>query len=488
MGIKVLIAMRGFEEPQVKEIMENLNERGAGIGSIATVHTKIGVLQACSEDPGIRVAIISEYLESGFPYKTEEFDEIDSIREELKVIPILMDTHRGKKFAEELHAQAIYNAVFESDADMAFMAELIKNGRNKKAARLYYCIHKETFHGQDMPCAYASPKETESCLMHVIDGGPRTEFAKRLAYVEERLPAQDFRFLLSKLPIEYLEEAKGNVEFRKHFITETVPSIEMAEKKPRREAPEKPFRAGIQAAMREHGGKEKSIPGGTMEIGICAAGHGVGATYTAILCANALSHDYKVAFVEQNESGHMSCLMEKLTGDKGQNARGGIFSYGGVDYYFGMDYLRFAMDYRNKYDFVAIDFGVLERDADMREFCRMDRHFLIIPETLWRRGDIYHYLSQTEDGCRATDIAYLAPFHISSSLRRELDIACPAGEIHAIGFAEDAFSPSEQHKDLFYRLCCAKGKETPDSLFARIMERTFRHGSRRGKPAGNHAG
>lgn len=135
MGNKILMAVHGFEETQENMIRDKLNALGAEIESIITVHTKIGVLQDCTEDIEIQAAVISEYLESGFPYQPEEFDEVDAIREDLRVIPILMNEHRGKKYAEKLHALAIYNAIFEENADMEAMAELIRKGQAWKSGK-----------------------------------------------------------------------------------------------------------------------------------------------------------------------------------------------------------------------------------------------------------------------------------------------------------------------------------------------------------------
>lgn len=485
MGNKILVAMRGFEVPQKNDVMEKLNEQGAGIEDIVTVHTKIGVLQACSEESEIQAAIISEYLESGSPYKPDEFDEIDAIREELRVIPILMDTHRGKSYVEKLQAQAIYNAIFEEDADMAAMANLIKAGRNKKAARLYYGIHQLTDNNLGSLYNYSNPEEINSCLVHVVNGGDYEDFIARLSYVEKRLSYQDFTILLSKLPSDYLEDTKKSVEFQNYFNNVPVPHTESSngntarEKMPGTVEKERKsftlFSSGKKAGSSEPAViKEKIVPAGTMEIGVCSVSHGSGATYTAILCAHSLSREYRVAFVEQNQSGHTQCLMRGLTRNTEPNIKGGNFSYDGVDYYFGIDYLQFVTEYRNKYDFVLVDFGILEDDLQRREFCRMNKYFVLVPGVLWRREDIKEYGAWVESGNHIEGAAFLTPFSADAGLRKQINELCDSDELMVVGYASDAFEPREHHKELFYRLCGICAEEKTDTLMQKIKQKLFR--------------
>lgn len=735
MGNKILMAVRGFEEPQKQTVMEKLNAEGAEIEHIVVVHTRIGVLQACTEDPEIQTAVISEYLESGSPYKPEEFDEIDAIREDLRVIPILMDAHHGKKYMEKLYAQAIYHAVFEKHADMAVMAGLIKNGRNKKAAREYYGISGNKAEVAGRTGEYSNPEEIRACFVHVMDGGKQEEFCNRLSYVRKRLSYQDFILLLSKLPEEYLQELREHAEFREYFRTEHPVSHELEpaqqeapeKQKPERRKPRNKKAAesegnitipmpvlphirnvnyveekkvigvigekrlsgstmlAVQLAKRlarsevyhpaliqlpdtedmlsdylngkfRHGSlsfeqfadpkgkippeancldgvryifgrregqaekwsyvktikmlhtagtpcildmgsqyrkyfylntlkdchtviavldgrgkpdlekiraireevknsnignlifiinhyekykkefasvfesdepyffiptfefekpdlyacmeetcieedildriiaecglsmenrkgvrqiertivKHRVIPKGTLEIGVCSVSHGTGATCTAILCAHSLSEEYRVAYVEQNDSGHMQCLMEALTETGEEHVTGGIFSFLGVDYYYGMDYLQFASEYKNTYDFVVVDFGIPDTGQTAGEFRRMHRHFVVVPHVLWREKNISDYCEWMEDGNYMESVVYLTPYRSTEHLRRKLNTILGEAEIREVGYASDVFRPEMCHKKLFQELCGVMAEEESVHIFQKWREKRCR--------------
>lgn len=218
--MKILLAMRGFEEPEKNGIVERLTAEGADIEEVYVAHTKMGVLQVCNEHTDIDAAIVSQYLESGSPYTPEDIDKIDEIRESLRVVPILINECYGKNYVERLHNLAIYNAIFEQDASMAVVADIIKNGRNKKVAKLYYGIQKEAV--MENTSGISDPEELLNAINHVIRGGVRQEAMKRLKFVETQRTSAEFTKLLSRLPQEYLEEARESGWFGDYFVTEDI--------------------------------------------------------------------------------------------------------------------------------------------------------------------------------------------------------------------------------------------------------------------------
>lgn len=479
MGNKILMAVHGFEETQENMIRDKLNALGAEIESIITVHTKIGVLQDCTEDIEIQAAVISEYLESGFPYQPEEFDEVDAIREDLRVIPILMNEHRGKKYAEKLHALAIYNAIFEENADMEAMAELIRKGRNKKAAKLYYNIWKNQEIITDRAERAYGREEQDACLLHVLNGGKREDFLTRLMYVEKRLSYEDFKHLLLGLPAEYMQEARDSAKYQEFFSTDENTSDTRKNEKDIKKhegndiedrGPSMENKKSIRKVERTIV-KEKIVPKGTMELGICASSHGIGATYTSILCAQSLAGEYKVAYVEQNKSGHIQCMLEEFIQKREANVQGGIFSYQGVDYYFGMDYLQFAMKHRNAYDFVVADFGALDTETNVQEFFRMNKHFLVIPHVLWRTNEISSCCEWMQEKAQMEDAVFLTPYAVDANLRIQIEDLFDPEEILEVGYVADAFHPGVEQKNLFYRLCGVQSGNEQKKVFQRISKR-----------------
>lgn len=716
--MKILIAMRGFEEPQKNGIMESLNANGAGIDSVVLAHTKLGVLQTCSEQEDISAVIVSEYLESGSPYTPEDIDKIDEIREDLRVIPILMNDHYGKAYVERLHAMAIYNALFEKDASMNAVAEVIKNGRNKKVARLYYGIQADV--SMDS-IGIIDPGDITTSLTHVVNGGPRKQAMERLMFVESRLGSSQFVQLLSKLPQEYIDEAKSSGNFIDYFEDEQAVPVKESKKRKEIEEPKENVERGIKIPsiafqkgrdvkipipipipsftsgsksvttvvedktmigvigvgsasgstfvalnlakyisfdkihvpvliqppstkgrlcnalknneeyvknyrnffelaepqetiddttnmadgvrfvvdmkedepekwtyvktvkmlnaignpcildfgcgydqyfymntlkdcqiliavldgkkepavekirnikeMFEKTGigrlvfvvnridpdlrerfecvvgkmfemifipdsdkekdsslsfeyvsglatspyfgelsslcgfenseekkikkertiiKHKLVTNGTMEIGVCAVQRGCGATHTAILCAQSLASDYRVAYVEQNDYGHMAAMVSELSGEERQSSSG-KFSCNGVDYYYGIDYLQFVTAYRNEYDYVLVDFGVIDNNVAMsdtrrREFLRMGKRFVVADGSIWRRQELWNfyddYAADTEE------IVYFIPYGEKDS-EKEIRKLCYGIEVYTVGINVSAFEPGVEQIRLF---------------------------------------
>lgn len=713
--MKILIAIRGFEEPEKNGIMESLNANGAEVDSIVLAHTKMGVLQTLTEQADIGAVIVSEYLESGSPYTPGDIDKIDEIREELRVIPIMINEHYGKTYVERLHAMAIYNALFEKDASMNGVAELIKNGRNKKVARLYYGIQAEI--GLDV-AGIIDPGDITTSLTHVVNGGPRKQVMERLLFVESRLSSSQFVQLLSKLPQEYLDEAKNSGKFNDFFESEEDVPVKESRKKECDEEKKRTAEHGIKIPtiafqkgknvkipipipsftsgsktittvvedktmigvvgvgsisgstfvalnlaryisfdkvhipviiqppstkgrlcnvlkkkeefvehyrnffelaepqeaidditnmidgvrfvvdmeeadksekwtyvktvkmlnvvgnpcildfgcgydqyfymntlkdcqvlivvldgskepdigkireikeMYEKTGigrlvfavnryksdlqerfecvvgkmydmvfipasekeknvhlafeyasnlvsspcfgelssicgfegneerkikkertiiKHKMVTNGTMEIGVCAVQRGSGATHTAILCAQSLASDYRVAYVEQNAYGHMAAMISELSGERRQSSNG-KFSYNGVDYYYGIDYMQFVTAYRNDYDYVLADFGVIDstlRDAKRTEFLRMGKRFVVADGSLWRRQELLDYY---EDIVADTEeIVYFIPYG-ERDTEKEIRKLCYGIEVYTVGFNVSAFEPGAEQMRLF---------------------------------------
>lgn len=202
--MKLLIAVRDIDSgtSQGREIVRFFLEECPFLEEILYVNTKIGVLRACRKDADISHLIVSQYLEYASPYTVEELNELDEIRANLVVIPLLEDGAAGD-YLRGLYTCAIYNGLFEIHAEMTNICELVKHPRLKKEARIYYQLTEVVPQEEqgDVESKY------RTSLQYVLHGGPRGEnqelLLERLDHVKERFTFLEFKTFLTSLPDVY---------------------------------------------------------------------------------------------------------------------------------------------------------------------------------------------------------------------------------------------------------------------------------------------
>lgn len=232
MGTNLLIAMRDFGEQQKTVVLDELRKNGAEIDNCYLAYTKMGVFQEYQKHPHINVVVVSEYLEERSPYTPQDLNDIDELKEDLRVIPIILDEHKGKEYVIALYSAAIYDALFASDGMYSMVAKMIASGRGKKAARTYYKIENTTPTGKRIS---SNPDSIHAGTEHIINGGPKEEIVDRTAYVLNKLSTGEFQAVLEKLPSEYIEVIQEDARFRDFFLGSkrvAEPRKRMVQKKP----------------------------------------------------------------------------------------------------------------------------------------------------------------------------------------------------------------------------------------------------------------
>lgn len=125
----------------------------------------------------------------------------------------------------------------------------------------------------------------------------------------------------------------------------------------------------------------KTVTRGVMDIAVTGIAHYVGTTYTALMLADSLRHDCRVAYYEANPSGHIQHMLAEI----GFGSTETCVSVSGVDIYYGIDYPTFANKYRNKYDYVILDFGLIDSAQRKKElFANCLKKFVCISPSPWR--------------------------------------------------------------------------------------------------------
>lgn len=184
--------------------------------------------------------------------------------------------------------------------------------------------------------------------------------------------------------------------------------------------------------------------GVTLEIGVGGACAGVGTTHTALMIASFLSGDYNVAIVEQNFSGAFSNIF-KLLNPK-TNIKPGTspkFKYNDIDFFPNCDYGQFALKYRDKYDFVVIDFGC---DVNCTDFMRMAKKIIVGSMSEWKQRELFEIATiLSAENC---NVNYVIPFakvgDLSNLKKKAINQGCMIGNMYVAPYCLDWRVPSSE--------------------------------------------
>lgn len=419
-SIKLMIAMSGFDDSQKDEIIAGFTENGVEIGKCCIAHTKMGIFHTFQEHKDINVILVSEFLEQSSPFHTDDVNEIDELDKDLRVIPILMPEHKGTDFMRRLYADAVYDAIFDTDADIGYVSQLLKAGRGKKEARSYYNIEEKN----PVTKTSSDPENISQSLNHILKGGGFDQMPERAKYVMGHVSSGEFRQIIEKLPDSYVKALSGDERFQDFFLPVKVyekQSVETQNKEIEKEGGKTPKRKRFLKAFPEIIKRPISIPApaffrktrtivqlnGVMEIGFLGIEHGVGTTFDAILCCNSLAADYRVAYFEANWSGHMENLCNRVADPKDDTI---CFTYHGVDYYYHISYMEFIAKYRNDYDFVVLDFGVWNKEEDFGSFIRTGKKFVVSGSSEWRMASLEDFHEYVNSHVLLGEFTYLFSF------------------------------------------------------------------------------
>lgn len=185
----------------------------------------------------------------------------------------------------------------------------------------------------------------------------------------------------------------------------------------------------------------------TSELAFISTNKGAGTTYTAFICASALSKRYKVCVLELNGSNHFSTIFEYLNGEIPYKRK--MFKYKNIDYYFNLSYDQFVTEFRPKYDFVIIDYSHIENINDFVQIARSDKVFAIIDGTYWRINELEKNVSKLKEKDRAKSIIYLNPIREPIA---EIKKMCFPNKVVKVPFVINPFKPDKLTVKLFYKL------------------------------------
>lgn len=234
---RIIVGINGLAEDASKKIEEALADAGYPV-EVIRKGTKDGVFMEASSDHNVTGVIVAMDLEGAKPYSVTELEGLCGLREDLTVIVMLQEKDRGTKLVKDLFSNGIYNALIGNDATFPKIAELLKKGRSRQAARLYYQLEQI---GGDLAGIGGGRlelyqfKKYAAALMEELD---EASFIDKLDYISNILGNQ-FKDFIVYLPEELKEKVRKTGKYDQYFPKKKEKKIKLSKPKVQRESEDK---------------------------------------------------------------------------------------------------------------------------------------------------------------------------------------------------------------------------------------------------------
>lgn len=198
---------------QIKQYFEEhlLKENKLRI-SILPKHLKEGVYTAVQNNDSVEYVIIHYSLESTKPFTVNELSRIKAFNSAAKIIMILPGTLKGSPYITELYEKGFYLGLFEEDANISKISNLMVNGRSKEETEQYYSISIQK---------YASNidlgRMKKNVLLLCNRSDTQLDFPTKVEHVHKMLTTEEFLYVLNNLPNDVLEDVAALESFKIYF-------------------------------------------------------------------------------------------------------------------------------------------------------------------------------------------------------------------------------------------------------------------------------
>lgn len=374
-GLHIVFGISNMGEALLKNIKEELKTKGVDIGICVTKYQKMAIEKYISEHEDVDVLVVSEFLQSSKPYDIKDFETLNDILPSLTIIPIFSSERKNTPFINKILSLGIYNALFDEDASVSAIVDLIINGRTRKEAKYYY--------GAESIEEIGSTASISSCVDYISLSGEIEETKERADYVRSKISEKDFEIVISRLPKyikdrlrmfdDYLDFFEGELnnnkdENRKSIFSNRILKSILSNQD-EDEVISTVLKQGVQSAVKK------------VIIGFAGSQHRVGTTHQAIWFGNYLNMaGYRVAVVENDENDSKSFHTIKYTYNVKEN--NGCFTFKNVDYYPNYNLADLPKIFLKDYNFVLIDFGVLCQNM-LIEFGRCVAQIVVCGSKPW---------------------------------------------------------------------------------------------------------
>lgn len=147
---RLIFAVTGAEEKDGREAFRALRSYGLKfLEEVEVVEGKQKILQCLERFDDVAVVIASQ-SQMNVPMQPTDFDEISTAGAsgDYCVVPILRNKERGTEYMASLCSLGLNLALYQKDAVLDQVAELVLHGRTKSEVREYYGISAEAVAGQ----------------------------------------------------------------------------------------------------------------------------------------------------------------------------------------------------------------------------------------------------------------------------------------------------------------------------------------------------
>lgn len=372
--MRLLLGVADFGEREEKLLCRQAEEVGITITDCERRYTKTGIIQYLDKYPDTNVTIFSEAVESMNPFSDVDYELLSERYEQVRMIPILMNERRGTEYVRDIFHAGIYNAVFADDADISTVLHLMKSGRSRKEAKLYYKLDEV----DDLDTA----ANIDRCVRTICEAADENTLVEYVTHIHNMLNAEEFQEVLLKLDTNRLDMMR-NISDISAFIPESMPEtvsdakngvwsslagvfstarVSMKTESRTLESIHQPDPANDQLRMNAVSADDLYEIISNVIVGFVGNQRRSGVTHQAITAAHFLAaYGYCVALADCSARGGKSLssfeTIEKYRDTEMLSADS--FSYLGVDYYKNMnvDSLNNIFSSEKKYHFVIIDYG-----------------------------------------------------------------------------------------------------------------------------------
>lgn len=453
--INILLVMppQADDEVILEGIRRDFSDVGLNIGRLELRSSN--VKQYLELHPDTDAVIVTEHQEN-HSYTPQELDEISICQEGLCVIPII-DESKGSSYVKQLEACGIYTAVFEYEQDYETIAKLIRSGRSKREARVYYGIEVLAIG------AAAGGYDAANAVRYLVGGGDDyTELETRLSLLSERLGStRKMLEVLGNVPEKTFQLVSRMDSYRElcRLVSEEKERPAITEEKAPAPISEQPTRQEEKPKKRRH--KEEAVEHRqTIDIGVVATNVGVGCSYCSILLAHSLEimHHAHVAIVEfDNRDAHFENLCRATMGTLDVT---GIrkFEINGVDYFYNMSYSRFVTQHKMLYDYVIYDFGCADNAAIEKYFMGLNHKLVVAGGTDWRLEELEEFIYEVSKMDMNNSLVYLFPL-INSRDMGNLARLVPNNLTVPVCYEDNPYRPGRKTRRMFEQVLTGTWKK-----------------------------
>lgn len=214
-----------LDEESIDKIICSFLEYGLK-STVITRHTKLGIKNELSNNNDIDVLILSEKLENIHPYTPDEIDNLIDLRDNIIIIPILNKDKRGSDYVSQLFSVGMYTAIFDDDSAPKNVVELIKNGRKKREAKIYYGINNDKLHHKNDAAANSiSDSDRLKKIINYFVRNTEVTLEDKLSHVSTMLTSDEFIKVLGLLPLDMQKSIQVIPGYETYFITKNQQEI-----------------------------------------------------------------------------------------------------------------------------------------------------------------------------------------------------------------------------------------------------------------------